>query len=304
MADKSTDHESAAISHASQLAEQVGNIRMLRDYHDVLFQLMGLVTDFVSPEGRNQQLCSSRRFSPFCRLIQKNPLGKTACMNCGTRNLQLAKQLRKPMVYTCHAGLVDIVFPLFVNDEYIGCLTAGQILDHQPTEQDFRKIAKRLNRLNLNLSELRRYYGKLLVMNRDKIRLVVKLIGLIGSYIVETENKILLLEKTGERDKIFLARRFLDSHFKDKISVAQAAKAVGLSPSRFSHLFKAQTGLSFVQFLNRYRVEKAQDLLKHSSLNVTEVAYDVGFQNLTHFNRIFRKLTGTAPSDLRKAEKV
>ncbi len=304
MVGKVTSYNQNAVSYASQLAEHVGEIRMLRDYHEVFFKLVGLVTDFVTPEGKIQQLCSARHFSRFCRFIHDDPRGKSACQSCGSKYLQLAIKNRAPVVYTCHAGLVDIIYPLFAGQQYIGCLTSGQFLNKKPTRSLFKKTAYRLRRLNLDERRLQRYYRELLVMDNAKIRLVVKLIGLIGNYVVETENKMLFLDKIGERDKISMARRHLESHYMEKITVADVARAVSLSPSHFSHLFKAQTGASFVQFLNRYRIQKAQELLRDSPLNITEIAFEAGFQNLSHFNRIFRKLTGGSPRDLRKAENV
>jgi AraC-like DNA-binding protein len=57
--------------------------------------------------------------------------------------------------------------------------------------------------------------------------------------------------------------------------------------------------LSFTSYLGRVRVEKAKQLLLNPHARISEVAYEVGFQSLTHFNRVFRKLTGESPSAYR-----
>jgi AraC-like DNA-binding protein len=57
--------------------------------------------------------------------------------------------------------------------------------------------------------------------------------------------------------------------------------------------------LTFVAYLSRLRVEKAKILLQDKNLRITEICYEVGFQSLTHFNRIFRKLVGSSPTEYR-----
>ena len=64
---------------------------------------------------------------------------------------------------------------------------------------------------------------------------------------------------------------------------------------------RAATGLTFTDYLARVRIEKAKMLLLDRNRRVSEVAYDVGFQSLTHFNRIFRKLAGKSPTSYRQS---
>src|ERR1700692_4545309 len=69
--------------------------------------------------------------------------------------------------------------------------------------------------------------------------------------------------------------------------------------SRLCSQFAPPTGLTFTDYLGRVRVEKAKTLLLNPHLRVSEIAYMVGFQSLTHFNRVFRNLTGESPSHFR-----
>jgi AraC-like DNA-binding protein len=64
-------------------------------------------------------------------------------------------------------------------------------------------------------------------------------------------------------------------------------------------MFKKATGLTFTDYLGRVRVEKAKTLLSNPHLRVSEIAYTVGFQSLTHFNRVFHNLTGESPTHFR-----
>ena len=69
----------------------------------------------------------------------------------------------------------------------------------------------------------------------------------------------------------------------------------------FCKLFKRTTGLTFTDYLARVRIEKAKRLLLDQNRRVSEVAYEVGFQSLTHFNRVFKKLADRSPTSYRQS---
>ncbi|MEF3303678.1 helix-turn-helix domain-containing protein [Paenibacillus sp. GYB003] len=94
--------------------------------------------------------------------------------------------------------------------------------------------------------------------------------------------------------------RLLSGSMRETVRVDTLAKAVGLSPSRLSHLFKQTTGRSIVEALNLMRVRQAALLLTHTDRNASEVALDVGFSNYNHFLNQFRKRYGVSPSAFQK----
>ena len=81
------------------------------------------------------------------------------------------------------------------------------------------------------------------------------------------------------------------------LSVGQVASAVHTSASYFCRLFKRTTGFNYTEFLSRVRIEKAKNLLLNPNLRVSEIAYDAGFQSLTHFNRVFKRIVGWSPTE-------
>ena len=91
----------------------------------------------------------------------------------------------------------------------------------------------------------------------------------------------------------------LSGGFRDAITQAEVAQAVGLSPAAFSRMFRRITGGTFTQYLQRLRVSEACRLLIETDRSVTSIAYASGFQNLSHFNRVFREKIGQAPMEYR-----
>jgi AraC-like DNA-binding protein len=87
---------------------------------------------------------------------------------------------------------------------------------------------------------------------------------------------------------------------KTKITVAQAAQEVGLSESRFSRVFKKHTGLTYVNYLNKLRIEDACAQLQLTGSTISEIAYQSGFDNISNFNKVFRQFKGQTPTAFRK----
>jgi AraC-like DNA-binding protein len=87
----------------------------------------------------------------------------------------------------------------------------------------------------------------------------------------------------------------LRQHYDQPIRVDDAARLCGMSSCCFMHLFKEVTGQSFVAYLNRFRVARAQSLLTSSDKAISEITFETGFCNQSYFGVIFRRITGMTP---------
>jgi AraC-like DNA-binding protein len=94
---------------------------------------------------------------------------------------------------------------------------------------------------------------------------------------------------------IWKARRFIEQNSAEELSLNKVAKAVNISPSHLSEKFKEVTGINFVHYIARTRFEKACDLLPDMEVRISEIAFAAGFQSLSQFNRVFKKLAGKSP---------
>jgi AraC-like DNA-binding protein len=101
--------------------------------------------------------------------------------------------------------------------------------------------------------------------------------------------------------EIWKARKFINEHSDDELSLTKVAKFSNISGNHLSEKFKEVTGVNFVDYISRIRVGKARDLLQNSNLRISEIAFAVGFQSLSQFNRVFKKLTRKSPTQFRTA---
>ncbi len=99
------------------------------------------------------------------------------------------------------------------------------------------------------------------------------------------------------------ALKYIDDNLsRSDFNVNEVAKHVYLSPGYFSLIFKNQTGETFSDYLIRLRIDKAKELIQKTNLKFFEISYMVGYENVSHFNVIFKKNTGLTPSQFRKAK--
>ena len=101
--------------------------------------------------------------------------------------------------------------------------------------------------------------------------------------------------------EIWKARKFIHEHADEELSLTEVGKVVNISANHLSEKFKEVAGINFVDYVARIRVGKACDLLRNSSLRISEIAFAVGFQSLSQFNRVFKKLTQKSPTQFRTA---
>ncbi len=100
------------------------------------------------------------------------------------------------------------------------------------------------------------------------------------------------------------AIEYIELHFKEHLEQKELAERCGMSPFRFSRLFKQTYGVGFLEFIQRKRMEEAEALLNNSDMPITTIAYTVGFQDPSYFARAFKQHFGCCPSEYRRAEPV
>jgi AraC-like DNA-binding protein len=103
-------------------------------------------------------------------------------------------------------------------------------------------------------------------------------------------------KEQGRLKKIYA---FLDENFQRKIEIDEVAGLTNLTNAAFCRYFKKMTRLTFTEFVNHYRIDKAKKLLRLDN-NITETCYQCGFESISYFNKVFKKVTGENPLAFKK----
>ena len=102
-------------------------------------------------------------------------------------------------------------------------------------------------------------------------------------------------DRTSER--VARVKEFTQANFARTITIDMIAEHVGMNRSSFCTFFKKATGQTYITYLNKLRVDRACQLLRQGSFNVTEVCYMVGFNDVPYFNRCFKNNRGMSPKE-------
>ena len=92
---------------------------------------------------------------------------------------------------------------------------------------------------------------------------------------------------------------YIKENYAQKLQVGDAAQLVNMSVVTFSRLIKQRTGKSFVDFVNSYRLGIAMQTMMETNESISEICFECGFNNISNFNRIFKKIQGCTPSEYR-----
>jgi len=97
-----------------------------------------------------------------------------------------------------------------------------------------------------------------------------------------------------------MEKYLMDNYANPDFTIAEAARHSGISPRYAGSLFKAEKKISFSQYLNNYRVERAKEMLRDLKLSVTEIAFAVGYNSPEHFTRVFKSIEESSPNEYRQ----
>lgn len=109
--------------------------------------------------------------------------------------------------------------------------------------------------------------------------------------------------KNREKERLDNVFKLIETQYQRPISIEEAATMTHLTSAAFCRYFKKMTRLTFTEFVNQYRINRAKKLLM-AGKNVTESCYDSGFESLSYFNRVFRNVTGASPMEFKKKRNV
>ncbi|HTV61122.1 MAG TPA: helix-turn-helix domain-containing protein [Verrucomicrobiae bacterium] len=284
---------------AKHLIDVLVGSKIYHDYERAFSEATGLPVALRSVESWQLPHHGKRFENPFCAMLAQK---SRACAAC----LQVQQQLSDtagdhPQTVTCPAGLSDIAIPVRMGDQLIGFLTTGQAFCRKPTESQFNRTARLLADwgLETDAAELRKAYFNTRVLSSKEHASIVKLLSIFAEHLSMVSNQIIVREQNAEPPVITRAKQFINDHQTEDLSLEQVARSVHTSKFYFCKIFKRSTGINFTDYLSRVRTERARNLLLNPNLRVSEIAYEVGFQSLTHFNRIFKRILGQSPTEYR-----
>lgn len=241
-----------------------------------------------------------RQENAFCAMMAEQSRTCAACLQLQEKLTQAATDLAATRA--CAYGLCETAVPVKLGAQTIGFLQTGQVLRAEPTEATFRRaVAAAASRgLDIGNAATRRAYLQTPVVSQKKREAAAGLLTTFADHLALKSNQLVVQSAHTESPFITKAKRFINEHYTETLSLAQVSRAVNTSQFYFCKLFRNGTGLRFTEFISRLRVEKAKTLLGNPDSRISEITFAAGFQSLSHFGRMFRRIVGQSPTEYRE----
>lgn len=257
--------------------------------HGTRISLFGPDKQLLYPDRTGRPNCT------YCRLL-RDELGLDAeCCELDQAMMEAAWQQRALISYTCHAGMREAVAPLIVNQEPAGFVMIGQFRsqaapDLSPYEELWRQTK--------GSDALQNAFAESTVLPEEKIGLLLAMFRQMLELILTGQ-----LIHRKEYDLIGPVIARIQERPAEPLSLEQAARTSGRSPSTVTRLFKKVTGRSFKQYQTEARIRfAAERLLACPGRPVAEIAAEAGFEDPFYFSRLFHKQTGVSPRTYRSQQ--
>ena len=295
-----SEEASTATGKTSSVVDRLSESQLYKDYEHAFRTATGLSLAIRPAQAYENALKDTEGENPFCMLLARTNAG---CANCIKMQADLEKKAgMEPRSLHCFAGLCDSAVPIRVGGELIAFLQIGQILLHQPNQEEFSRTTKQLLTWGseVNLKALEEAYFQTKVFDQDQYDAMLRLLATFAEHLATISNSIEPeVAEELENQVVSRAKKYIRERFQERITLDEAAQAVNASTRHFCKVFKQATGITFTDYLARTRVEKAKHLLQNPHLRVSEIAFETGFDSISQFNRSFKRITGMSPTQLR-----
>jgi AraC-like DNA-binding protein len=286
-------------ANGKQLIETLTRSEMFQNYERAYNEAIGLPMTLRPVETWQLALHGKPKENRFCALMAERSRTCAACLQMQEKLAQTA--MDHPATMTCAYGLCETAVPVKLGPQTVGFLQTGQMLRRKPTAASFHRAVASARQLGVDLDRngAKEAYFETPVVSQKKLDSMTNLLSIFADHLSMKSNQIAVQSVNGEPPVIARAKKFIEEHHAEDLSLGRVAQTVHTSIFYFCKLFKKVTSINFTEYLARVRTEKAKNLLLNPNLRVSEIAYEVGFQSLTHFNRVFKKVVGESPTDYR-----
>lgn len=270
--------------------DKAGLEALLQDF----YELTGLRT-VVFDEWGMDILSYPKVLPAYCRLIRQTPQGEQGCRLCDQRACRHARQEKHAIIYPCHAGLIEAITPIQVNDVIVGYLLLSHIVQGADEEAEWQCAKKSCERYGIPEKELHDAYFQLPRTPYKILHSACDLLSLSAQALCQAHMAHLIPGSPQEK-----LNRYLTEHLAEKLSSSQICEALGIGRTALYELSKETYGCGINEYVRRLRIQRAMDLLTTSNLTNSEICQQIGISDYNYFFRMFRSQTGLTPKEYRQ----
>lgn len=231
----------------------------------------------------------------FCLYVQNRNGMQKKCSDDSLFYKNQAKQERRTILYTCHAGLCETVTPIILDNVVVGYIMLGKFIDRENRYSTIEKVRQTAKKYDLDENKLISLYEQIPVVSMQHLTSAINILQLCITQILEKHfiqvKNLALIEQI---------HSYILENLADPLSVEEICNKFFVNRQKLHSLFKKHFNDSVKHFILVQRLNKAKELLLQDDKSVEQIAYEVGFMNYNYFIRIFRSTVGVPPLQYKK----
>lgn len=258
---------------------------LLKDFYDI-----AKITMSVWDANHNQITFYPKPMASICARIKSCPEGKIQCLNSDIAAFNKAKSIKDAYTFTCHAGLVDTVVPIFYADDIIAYIMFGQIKDLEQSISNLENVKALCKKYNIDDETVEKYYQELPLLSHEQITALSNLFKKCVPYFYE--NQLIKIENNELAIKI---DNYITQHLSSSLSVNQICDEFCISVNLLYSISHKFFGTSIKDYITHRRIEESKHYLTTTHLPVSEISAKVGFSDYNYYIRVFKARVGHTP---------
>jgi AraC-like DNA-binding protein len=293
---------SSLVAYEHRLLRRLNDAPLFRTYQDAFRKATGLPLRLVAVDDQWELPGHLDNQSSFCEQLNLCDKACEACVATNRRLMEEAAKVSGPASCSCFAGLSSSAVPVKLGSSVFAFLKTGQVFERTPVEEDFERVAHTLRKEGVkdrDLGRLKKAYLETQTVHPERYQSMVTLLISFAEQLSNYADELSIIDEGREPEAIAKARQFIHSHLDEPLPLPLVARQAGLSESHFCRVFKDVSGLTLTDYVTRCRVGWAKRELLRPAARISDIAFKVGFQSLSQFNRSFARLVGLSPSAYR-----
>jgi AraC-like DNA-binding protein len=295
-----TTQPRAARSSDQEVMRHLSRSQIFKDYERAFSEAVGLPLNIRGHDSWSPAHHGKKDHDSFAAILARFNKARAACLSAQ------ADASREPdpatRTVTWFAGLSESAVPVYVGDHILGFLETGEVMLKNPTNKHFATITRQLRAwgYKADWKRLERAYFRACVLSPKRYRAMLRLLSIFAQHLSILSNQLVVRRQKDEPTNMARARQFIEDHQAEPLSLGRIAHVANISRHYFCKMFKKATGINFIDYLSRVRVEKSKTLLLNPNSRISEVAFACGFQSITNFNRAFKQIVRRSPTQFRE----
>lgn len=260
-------------------------------FHDfyVLTQLRIVLID----SEFNELLSYPEQQFGFCAEIRRNMDVHSKCLASDKAGCLACANSKELNVYRCHMGLVEAVIPILDGGEILGYVMFGQILKSDTCDIDRRRLKRTF--ANWPYRSIDSVIDEIPTRSEEEVSAAATILQALTTYV--------LFNRWVAPKKYDFIRRldsYIEQNLGGSISVDDISLSFGIARTRLYSIATDYLGCGIAEYIRKKRIFHAKEFLEKTELPISQIVYDTGFCDYSHFSRVFKDETGVTAREYRK----